>query len=313
MAQAHASVSASPSVSASFSVSESAPDSPNSPNSSDSPAAPAPAFDLDAYLARIGWSGERRATAETLRSLQRAHLVHIPFENIQAFLGGAPSLALPDLEAKLVRGNRGGYCYEHNTLFAAVLEAFGFTVTRLTARVLVGARPGETRPRTHKLLLVTVTEGDERGPFVADVGFGSTGSLYEAIPLVADAEVRAGQRRHRLVLEPHGGPLEMWVLQSVQDGEWEDQYSFTVEPFEPADYEVINWHIATNPRSPFQHQLYVQRTFVDRHLALVGRKVEEILPDGTRTRRELADGAEVVRVLASDFGIALPADVTLPV
>ncbi|WP_318208155.1 MULTISPECIES: arylamine N-acetyltransferase family protein [unclassified Streptomyces] len=263
----------------------------------------APRPDIDAYLARTGWTGERRADAATLRSLHRAHLYGIPFENLDPIAGSAPSLALPDLEAKLVRGGRGGYCYEHNTLLAAVLEAFGFGVTRMAARVVLGAR-GAIRPRTHMLLLVDVP--GEPDPYLADVGFGSSGSLLEAVPLVADTEFRAANRRHRLVHRPHRGPLELWVLQAYEDDEWTDQYAFTVEPYEAPDFEVINWHVATNPRSPFSHLLYVQRSTPDRHLALSGRHLVETRADGSRKERELSGREEITRVLTTEFGIAVP-------
>ncbi len=88
------------------------------------------AFDLDEYLAYIGWEGpgegERRPDVETLRGVHLAHLRGIPFENLDAYRRTAPSLELPALMAKLVRSRRGGYCYEHNTLLAAALRALGF-------------------------------------------------------------------------------------------------------------------------------------------------------------------------------------------
>lgn len=273
-------------------------------------------IDLDAYLARIGWSGERRPTVDVLRSVHRAHMLGIPFENLDPVLGRAPSLALPDLEAKLVRGERGGYCYEHNTLFAAALTALGFRVTLLAARVLVGSKPGDVRPRTHMLMLAHVP--GEPVPYVSDVGFGSIGALLEPLPLTADVELRDAPRRHRLVHEPHDGPLELWKLQTygpgggAEDGGWEDQYAFTVEPFDASDYEVINWHIATNPRSPFSRGVYAQRTTPEAHLALAGRHVTETSPDGTRKERDLTGADEVLRVLADDFGIRLPEGTRLP-
>ncbi len=270
-------------------------------------------LDLDAYLARIGWTGDRRPapTVETLRAVHRAHLTSIPFENLEPLLGSAPSLALPDLEAKLVRGRRGGYCYEHNTLLTAALTALGFGVTGLSGRVRVGAAPGAVRPRTHMLLLVEMP-GEERR-YVADVGFGSIGSLLEAVPLVADTEFHDGTRRHRYVREPYPGGLEdLWVFQAFLDGSWQDQYAFTREPCHPSDYEVINWHVATNPRSPFQHSLYVQRTTLDRHLSLSGRTLVETGSDGTRKERQLADSDEVLGIVAANFGIELPPDTVLP-
>ncbi|MFE2016896.1 arylamine N-acetyltransferase [Streptomyces sp. NPDC059499] len=273
-------------------------------------------LDLDAYFARIGWSGERRPTREVLRSVHRAHMLGIPFENLEPVLGSAPSLALPDVEAKLVRSERGGYCYEHNTLLAAALTQLGFRVTLLAARVVLGAAPGDIRPRTHMLLKVE-TENDPADPtaptvFLADAGFGSNGALLEPIPLIVDTELHDTPRHHRLVHAPHDGPLELWELQTEKGGVWEPQYEFTLEPFEAPDFEVINWHIATNPRSPFQQAVYAQRTLPGLHRALSGRTLVETADDGTVAERELGDAAEVLRVLADDFGVRLPGGTVLP-
>ncbi|MFE6038215.1 arylamine N-acetyltransferase [Streptomyces sp. NPDC056452] len=273
-------------------------------------------LDLDAYFARIGWSGERRPTREVLRSVHRAHMLGIPFENLEPVLGSAPSLALADVESKLVRSERGGYCYEHNTLLTAALTQLGFRVTLLAARVVLGAAPGDIRPRTHMLLKVEA-ENDPADPtaptvFLADAGFGSSGALLEPIPLIVDTELHDTPRHHRLVHAPHDGPLELWELQTDKGGVWEPQYEFTLEPFEAPDFEVINWHIATNPRSPFQQAVYAQRTLPGLHRALSGRTLVETSDDGTVVERELGDAAEVLRVLADDFGVRLPEGTVLP-
>ncbi|MET9808008.1 arylamine N-acetyltransferase family protein [Streptomyces halstedii] len=267
-------------------------------------------LDLDAYFARIGWTGERRPTAHVLRSVHRKHVCGIPFENLESALGGVPSLAVPDLEAKLVRSARGGYCYEQNTLLAAALTELGFRVTLLAARVVVGAAPGDVRPRTHMLLEVLAE--DEPTPFVADVGFGSTGALLEPVPLVVDAVLSDAPRRHRLVHAPHDGPLELWELQTDKGGVWEPQYEFTLEPFEAPDFEVANWHMATYPRSPFREVVYAQRTLPGLHRALSGRTYVRTADDGTVQERELDSAAEVVRVLSEDFGLRLPEGTVLP-
>ncbi|WP_217139636.1 arylamine N-acetyltransferase [Streptomyces sp. AC627_RSS907] len=279
-------------------------------------------FDLDAYLDRIGWQGERRPDAATLKGVHLAHLRAIPFENLDALGGTAPSLDLADLMAKLVHGRRrGGYCYEHNTLFAAALEALGYRVTRLNARVVLGADRFEDRPRTHMALQVEIP-GDPR-PYLADVGFGAVGSLLEPVPLTADTEFHDASRRHRLVHVPHGGPLEMWVLEAHDPraetmettgstaGGWVAQYAFTLEPFEQPDYEVINWHIATNPRSPFSRRPYVQRLTADGHLLLDGDRLTSTRADGTVTERKATDEAEARRLLAAEFGIDVPEGLTL--
>ncbi|MFF4910777.1 arylamine N-acetyltransferase [Streptomyces sp. NPDC001260] len=269
-------------------------------------------FDLDGYFRRIGWEGETRADPGTLRGVHLAHLRGIPFENLDALRRVAPSLEIGDLVAKLVDGPRGGYCYEHNTLFAAALEALGFGVTRLAARVVVGADRVESRPRTHMTLLVEVP--GQPGPYLADVGFGAIGALLEPVPLVAGTEFEGAGRRHRLVTVEHPGPLELWVLQAygeerggvASDGPWQAQYAFTLEPFEHADFEVVNWHIGTNPRSPFTQRPYVQSVSAERHLLLHGRVLTETRADGAVSERELTDESEARRLLEAEFGIVVP-------
>src|SRR5688572_5787925 len=93
-------------------------------------------LDLDAYFERIGHRGPRPATLDTLAAIHALHPAAIPFENLDPFLGRPVRLDLPSLERKLVDERRGGYCFEHNLLLAAVLRRLGFAVTGLAARVL---------------------------------------------------------------------------------------------------------------------------------------------------------------------------------
>src|SRR5437867_3136447 len=102
--------------------------------------------DLKSYLTRICFEGDLAPTVETLRRLHLAHATHIPFENLDVLLRRPILLDLDSLFAKLVHGGRGGYCFEQNALFAAVLEEVGFRVKRLAGRVRMGATA--IRPRT---------------------------------------------------------------------------------------------------------------------------------------------------------------------
>lgn len=264
------------------------------------------AFDVDLYLHRIGRDGGSAgapATLETLTELMRAHVRAIPFENLDPVSGRPPSLELDDIAAKLVAGGRGGYCYEHNTLFAAVLAELGFDVTLHAGRVVVGARVATERPRTHMLLLVHLA--DEPAPYLADVGFGSIGSLLEPIRLAPGATLEDAPRSHRLVrtLAPAAAK---WMLQAHDEDEWADQYLFTEEQYFAPDFKMFNWYVATYPTSPFRNAPYVQRTFPDRHLALDGRTLTETDGAGKQLVRELSDHDEVVAVLRAEFGIRVP-------
>src|SRR5262245_24387955 len=110
-------------------------------------------MDLDEYFERIGWRGSRAATAEVLAGLVGHHVRAIPFENVDVLLGRKIRLDLDGLWAKLVRARRGGYCYEHASLFAAVLRELGFTVHCHSARVVM-LTPRDSSPRTHMFLTV---------------------------------------------------------------------------------------------------------------------------------------------------------------
>jgi N-hydroxyarylamine O-acetyltransferase len=155
------------------------------------------------------------------------------------------------------------------------------------------------------MALIVEVPGDPRRHLV-DVGFGAAGALLEPIPLTPDTAFDGAGRRHRLVHAPHHGPLELWVLEQHTAGSWQPQYAFTLEPFERPDFEVINWHTATNPRSPFSALPYAQRVTPDRHLLLHGTRLTETRADGTTTERDLTDEDDARRVLEEQFDIAVP-------
>jgi N-hydroxyarylamine O-acetyltransferase len=202
-------------------------------------------FDLDAYLARIGLSG-RPGIAE----VHRAHATTIPFENLDPHRGVPVSLAIDDLERKLVRDRRGGYCFEQNLLLATALEALGVEVDLMLARVRVG---GVVRPPSH--LVVRAFAGGDA--WHADAGFGR-GTLLEPIPFGPGGEYEQSGWRFRVVQD---GPE--YVLQAASESGWTDQYGFVPEPVPPIDIEVQNWFTSTHPRSPFVTGLIASRYLDD--------------------------------------------------
>ena len=127
-------------------------------------------IDLDRYLHRIAYAGLRTPTLAVLEGICAAHPAAIAFENIDPLLGWPPSLALDNLQTKLVAQRRGGYCYEQNTLLRAALLMLGMQVTALAARVLwMQPLDAPRRARSHMLLKVELAAD---GVFIADAGFG---------------------------------------------------------------------------------------------------------------------------------------------
>jgi N-hydroxyarylamine O-acetyltransferase len=251
---------------------------------------PEPQLDLEAYLARIEYAEDLSPTRSVLEALHLAHTMHIPFENLDVLLGRPIPLDLPSLQLKIVYGGRGGYCFEHNALFAAVLEQIGFRVTRLAARV----RLGTTRvlPRTHMLLQVDV----EGSPWIADVGFGGDG-LLKPIPLVDNEVVPQWAWRYRAHNE-HG----LWVLQSLNKGAWLDLYSFTQEPQLPVDFEVANYYASTHPDSRFIQTLTVQLSTPEARYILRDREFLEDRGDD-QISSTVENDEELLAVLSEIFGL----------
>jgi N-hydroxyarylamine O-acetyltransferase len=208
-------------------------------------------FDLDAYLYRIGAPRD-----PTPAELHRAHVLAIPFENLDPQAGIPVDLDPESLQRKLVDEQRGGYCFEHNLLFGMALSELGAQVEPILARVRYGAPVGTIRPRTHLLLRVTL----DGVVWHADVGFGS-GTLIEPIPFGPSGAHEQWGWRFRVV--PEGREL---VLQAEERGVWRDVYVFDPEPTPLIDIELSNWYTATHPDSAFVTGLIIARQ----------------LPDGTR-------------------------------
>jgi N-hydroxyarylamine O-acetyltransferase len=261
-------------------------------------------FDLPGYLARIGRADLAVAAPPalaTLRALHLAHLAAIPFENLDVRLGRGVRLDLDSLQAKLVAGRRGGYCFEQNALFAAALRALGFEIATLEARV---RPPGvaATLPRTHMVLRVTVEGRD----WLADVGFGGDGPLYP-VPLDGEESVQ-GPADVLAVVREDDSTRVLRRRAPAADGGWVDLYAFGLAPALPVDYEVANHYTSTWPGSPFVNTLTAQRTTEQARQQLRGRTYVE-RRGGTETRREMEDD-EVVRLVIEEFGLAVaPEDV----
>ena len=257
-------------------------------------------FDLDAYLDRIGRPPIGAADIATLSALHLAHVSSIPFENLAVLWQRGIALAAASLQAKLVRGGRGGYCFEQNRLFALALEALGFDVVPLAARVRY--RATRLLPRTHQLLLVTIA-GTR---YVADVGFGGN-TLLAPLPLVVDEPVAQHAWRYRLARE--GGAF---VLQ-FETGEWFlDLYAFTLDPAAPPDLEMANWYVSTHPASRFVTTFTVQLATPAARRVLQNLDYTEDRGGGD-VRTTPIDRDALPALLRGTFGLRLPAGVPLPV
>ena len=251
-------------------------------------------IDVSSYLDRIDYSGPLEPTYPVLESLHFAHATHIPFENLDVILKRPIRLDIETLQNKMVANHRGGYCFEHNLLFSAVLKEIGFSVIELAARVRFRAKG--IPPRTHMLLLVDL---DGRR-FIVDVGFGAEGLLLP-VPFINKQPAKQYAWTYRIADED-----DSWVLQSYRDGTWSDLYIFTLEPHYQIDYEVASHYVSTHPDSRFIRTLTVQQTLPEVRKTI--RKNELIIDDGSSvTIKQIQSDEELMQTLDETFGLRFPA------
>ena len=249
-------------------------------------------IDINAYLKRINYRGSLAPDAETLRALQVAHLMAVPFENLSIHAGQPIVLDDEALFEKIVVRRRGGFCYEANGLFAALLRELGFEVAMLSAGVANG-EGGFGRDFDHMTLMVTL---DER--WLVDVGFGD--SFVE--PLLLDKRDEQVQGARSFRIDEDG--THLILMQRNGDDEWEAQYRFTLQPHRYADYaEMCRYH-QTSPESHFTRGRICSRLTPEGRVTLSEMRLIKTA-NGERVERTLANEEEYTAALREHFDIHL--------
>ncbi|MCG8686177.1 MAG: arylamine N-acetyltransferase [Desulfobacterales bacterium] len=252
-------------------------------------------FDLEAYFNRINFSGSTEVSEDTLTRLHNAHFFGIPFENFDVLLGRGIDLESQVVFNKLVHRKRGGYCFELNGLFLRALEALGFKARALLARVHVTGTPSG---RGHQLELINIGGRD----WVADVGFGGN-SPRMPMPLELEQPVTMDGQTLQLKDAGHLGIM----LQTFENDEWKNLYSFDLGYVFPADIGYGNHYASTSPLTLFTKSRIAGRplpggevTLLDRILKIKTKGKEEILT--------LPDSPAYLEAVKKHIGIELDAD-----
>lgn len=262
-------------------------------------------MDVQGYLTRIGYSGKAQADFKTLKELQRAHLLKVPFENLDISRGVPIRVDEDSLFDKIIRRKRGGFCYELNGLFAFLLEAIGFHVVLLSA---AGANDdGSYSPEFDHLVLQVhgdqsrdLLDGD--GPWLVDVGWGN--GPMEPLNLLEMGEQSQGDRSFRIVPEGCRLVLTEKILSEGQEGRWIKHYSFTLIPRSPEDFSGMRQYHQTNPESLFVRKRICSLFLQDGHVTLSDRRLITTR-GGSREEQELESDEEVRQVLKEQFNIEL--------
>lgn len=260
-------------------------------------------MNVTAYLRRIHYRGSLAPTAATLRELQVAHLQTVPFENLSIYSKEPIVLDDEALFTKIVERKRGGFCYECNGLFAALLRALGFDVNMLSAEV-ANAEGGFSQPFDHMALMVKL---DQR--WLVDVGFGD--SFLQPLLLDEPTEQLQGARAFRIVADG-----DYRVLRRGDNGEWKPEYRFTLQPHQYQDFVAMCGYHQTSSESHFTQKRICSRATADGGRitlsAAAGPAPNEMRllttsGDSERNERILESSEEYAAALRKHFGVVMAA------
>lgn len=254
------------------------------------------------YLQRLGYDTPPAPTLQTLQALQLRHVCTFAFESLSTLMRVPVPIDLPSVEQKVLLEGRGGYCYELNQMFLALLQSLGFDARGITGRVVMGGPPDAHTARTHRLSLVTL----DGVRYISDVGFGG---MVPSSPLQLDTEAvqATAHEPYRLTFDGQGS-YTLWA----QVGEvWRGLYVFDLQAQAAIDYEIGNWYVSTHPDSPFVGQLKVARLAPGKRHTLNNANYAVHYLDRPSEKRTLGSADELLDLLTETFGIRVPAGTTL--
>lgn len=250
-------------------------------------------MNIQAYLERINYHGSLHPSAQTLRALQLAHLFTVPFENLSVHHKEAIVLQNEPLFDKIVTRRRGGFCYELNGLFAALLRALGFQVEMLSAGV-TRANGGFGPEFDHLMLMVSL---DER--WLVDVGFGD--GFREPLRL----DDRAVQPQYARAYQLLADGQRLILMEQKENEQWKAQYRFGLQPYQWLDYENMCHYHQMSSDSSFTKGRLCTRATPEGRITLRKMCLITTTLDGQRQEREVANEDEYDMWLAKHFGIMM--------
>ena len=248
------------------------------------------------YLKRLGYDSPPPPTLQTLRDLQLRHVCTFAFESLSTLLRVPVPIDLPSVEQKVLHDGRGGYCYELNQLFLALLQTLGFEARGITGRVVIGGPPDAHTGRTHRLSLVTL----DGVRYISDVGFGG---MVPSSPLRLDSDAPQATAHEPYRLTLNHGSYTLWAQVGA---EWRGLYVFDLQVQADIDYEIGNWYVSTHPGSPFVGQLRAALLAPGKRHTLFNAHYAVHYLNQPSEKRTVESADQLLGLLSGPFGIRLP-------
>ncbi|PVX52444.1 N-hydroxyarylamine O-acetyltransferase [Balneicella halophila] len=250
-------------------------------------------MDIDRYLDRINYKGSLAPNLTTLKRLQKAHLLAVPFENLDVHTQTPIKLDTKHIYEKIAANNRGGFCYELNGLFYKLLNILGYDVKRISARVYI-ENTGYSPEYDHLTIIAHI--GDE--DYLTDLGFGDF--LFEPIALARDNEIYDGRNHYSVDMYND----EYWRINKSNDGESTPEFIFKNIDRKFEEFENrCNYH-QTNPDSSFVRKRLISLPTKDGRVTLTGNTLKLTRNSKTIESREI-DAVDFPNILWEKFRIKL--------
>jgi N-hydroxyarylamine O-acetyltransferase len=255
---------------------------------------------IDSYFKRIGYTGGREVSYETLSGIQSSHLFSVPFENLDVFLGKDISLNQNDLINKMVYGKRGGVCTEQNTLLYSVLASLGFNVFRLLSRFYPFPVRGSKIGNIHSTIKVLLNNKQ----YIVDVGSGSF-SPVTPLEIGYEGTLTSPYSSPRRIIS---GENDLFKYQTILRGKWIDIYTFNLEEVPHIDWEVTLWHSISYPTAKYTSIMAVERMKKDKILTFKDNTLRTKFYNGGSTSKPITTPEKLIEILNHDFEMDFPPD-----
>lgn len=251
-------------------------------------------MDIKAYHERIGYSGSKEPTLETLIALQRAHLMTVPFENLDIYRN-IPIYIDPQAQFdKVIRKRRGGFSYELNSLFYQMLHAMGFETIMVSARIYNYDKNNFGPEFDHMSILVYI----KNDLFLVDVGFGE----FAIQPLELDFQMDLTDPRGIFRMRTH--EMNDMLVSRVENHYAKPLFVFTDQPCKLLEFEEMCKYHQTSPQSRFKQGRLVTMLTEHGRKTLTGNRYKVTHGIG-EIEVVIETEEEVTELLRKEFGLEL--------
>lgn len=250
--------------------------------------------EITEYLSRIKLD-DCNNNLEGLTKLQEHHMENIPFENLDVVIGRKIELDYSNLFEKIIKNERGGYCFELNILFSNLLKSLGFTPKPVLGRVWL-RNPEETPPRNHLAHIIDI----QGKLYVTDVGFGG---LTTRIPLEINETSEINDKDGIIRILPFGD--NQFMIQRQIDNEWSNQYSFENVDISEEDIQISNYYMSTNPKSHFINDNFIGKFTENGRIGLYNNQMSTRKGINVVEKKHVPYGSEWIETLKNQFDLKL--------